>query len=82
MSKICEITKKKPITGNKKSKSNIKTKRWFKVNIINKKIFNYKNNKWIKLKISSYALRLMKKLDLEKIFKKYNYKLIKKNVKK
>ncbi|WGH27132.1 MAG: 50S ribosomal protein L28 [Candidatus Shikimatogenerans bostrichidophilus] len=82
MSKKCDITKKKSITGNKISHSNIKTKRWFKVNIIKKKIYDIENKKWIKLKLSSYALRLIKKMELKKIFKKYNFKLKKKNVKK
>ncbi|MDH3004200.1 MAG: 50S ribosomal protein L28 [Candidatus Shikimatogenerans sp. JK-2022] len=67
MSKICTITKKKPISGYKKSKSNKKTKRWFKLNIFKKRIYNIKNKKWIKIKISISGLRLIKKKGL--IFK-------------
>ncbi|WGH26102.1 MAG: 50S ribosomal protein L28 [Candidatus Shikimatogenerans bostrichidophilus] len=74
MSKICEITKKKSITGNKISHSNVKTKKWFKINIFKKKIYDINKKKWIKLKISNYALRLIKKLGLKKVFKKYNIK--------
>ncbi|MDH3003699.1 MAG: 50S ribosomal protein L28 [Candidatus Shikimatogenerans sp. JK-2022] len=74
MSKICQLTQKKPIKGNKISHSNIKNKRWFKINIINKKIYNKKKNKWIKLKISTYGLRLLKKIEINKLINKYKLK--------
>ncbi|WGH25746.1 MAG: 50S ribosomal protein L28 [Candidatus Shikimatogenerans bostrichidophilus] len=71
MSKICKITNKKPMSGNKVSDSNIKNKRWFKINIFKKKIYDQNKKKWIKLKISSYALRLIKKIGLNNAIKKY-----------
>ncbi|MDH3004417.1 MAG: 50S ribosomal protein L28 [Candidatus Shikimatogenerans sp. JK-2022] len=75
MSNICYITKKKPIRGNKISKSKNKNKRWFKINIIKKKIFDIKKNKWIKFKMSTSALRLIKKNGLIKLItKKYEKK--------
>ncbi|MDH3005058.1 MAG: 50S ribosomal protein L28 [Candidatus Shikimatogenerans sp. JK-2022] len=75
MSKICSITNKKPIKGYKKSDSNRKTKRWFKINIFKKKIYDILNKRWIKIKVSTYGLRLIKKYGL-------NLKFLKNNVKK
>ncbi|WOX79139.1 50S ribosomal protein L28 [Candidatus Shikimatogenerans bostrichidophilus] len=72
MSKICKITNKRPIKGNKISHSNIKTKRWFKINFFNKKFFI--NNKWIKLKLSTSAIRLIKKKGINFIIKLLNIK--------
>lgn len=59
MSNICKITNKKPLRGYKRSNSNIKTKRWFKPNIFIKKLFDYKNNKWLKIKISKKGLKIL-----------------------
>lgn len=61
MSRICQLTGKKPITGNNVSKSNRKTKRWFRPNIHSKRFFVPETGKWITLKISSSALRTIDK---------------------
>ncbi|MDH3004943.1 MAG: 50S ribosomal protein L28 [Candidatus Shikimatogenerans sp. JK-2022] len=65
--KICQISKKKPISGNSISKSNKKNKRWFKINIFNKKIYDVYKKQWIKIKISNYGLRILKKKGLKNI---------------
>ncbi|WGH25008.1 MAG: 50S ribosomal protein L28 [Candidatus Shikimatogenerans bostrichidophilus] len=64
MSNICRFTNKKPLNGYKKSNSNKKTKRWFKINLLKKKIYNISKKKWIKFKISTTGLRLIKKKGL------------------
>lgn len=61
MSRICQLTGKKPITGNNVSKSNRKTKRWFRPNLHTKRFFVPETGKWVKLKISSSALRTIDK---------------------
>lgn len=61
MSKICELTGKKAIVGNKVSHSNVKTKRRFKPNLKVKKFFLAEENKWITLKVSTSALRTINK---------------------
>jgi len=61
MSRVCEITGKKAIVGNKVSHSNTKTKRKFNVNLKVKKFFLPAENKWITLRISTSALRTINK---------------------
>ena len=61
MSRICEITGKKAITGHKVSFSNRKTKRKFNVNLKTKKFFLPEENKWITIRISTSALRTINK---------------------
>ena len=61
MSRVCEITGKKAIVGNKVSHSNTKTKRKFNVNLKVKKFFLPEENKWITLKLSTSALRTINK---------------------
>jgi len=64
MSRVCEITGKKAIVGNKVSHSNTKTKRKFNVNLQVKKFFLPEENKWITLKISTTALRTINKIGI------------------
>ena len=47
MSRVCQITGKKVITGNNVSKSNRKTKRKFYPNLQTKKFFIPEENKWV-----------------------------------
>lgn len=61
MSKICEITGKKVITGNNVSHSNSRTKRTFSPNLQTKKFFIPETEEWITLKVSAHALRTINK---------------------
>jgi large subunit ribosomal protein L28 len=61
MSKICDLTGKKAIVGNKVSHSNAKTKRWFRPNLKEKKFFIPESGEWIRIKVSTSALRTINK---------------------
>jgi large subunit ribosomal protein L28 len=61
MSRICQITGKKPIVGNNVSHSNIKSKRWFYPNIQEKKFFVPEENRWVTLKVSAKGIRIINK---------------------
>ena len=59
MSKVCQITGKKPSVGNNRSHACNATKRRFLPNIIKKKIFDSKTGKMKKMKIAVKALRTL-----------------------
>ncbi|MBE9481704.1 MAG: 50S ribosomal protein L28 [Bacteroidetes bacterium] len=61
MSRICEITGKKVITGNNVSHSHSKTRRKFYPNLQTKKFYIPEENKWITLKVSAAGLRNINK---------------------
>lgn len=61
MSKVCQITGKKPSTGNNRSHACNATKRRFLPNIIKKKVFDPKTGTMKKMKISVNALRTLNK---------------------
>jgi large subunit ribosomal protein L28 len=61
MSRICQITGKKPIVGHHVSHSNIKTKRWFYPNVQKKKFFIPEENRWVTLKVSAKGMRTINK---------------------
>nr|YP_010902853.1 ribosomal protein L28 [Hypnea flava]WCH54907.1 ribosomal protein L28 [Hypnea flava] len=63
MSKICQMTGKKSNNGYTVSHSHTKTKKIQQVNLQNKKIWSYKKKKWIKIKISTKALKSFYRLD-------------------
>ena len=61
MSKVCEITGKKVITGNHVSHSHHKTKRKFQVNLHTKKFYVPEEDKFITLKVSAKGMRIIDK---------------------
>jgi large subunit ribosomal protein L28 len=61
MARVCQVTGKKPITGNKVSHSNIKTKRRFLPNLQTKRYFLAEEDKWVTLKVSTEAIRTINK---------------------
>jgi large subunit ribosomal protein L28 len=69
MARVCQVTGKKPITGNKVSHSNIKTKRRFLPNLQTKRYFLAEEDKWITLKVSSEAIRTINKNGLYPVVK-------------
>lgn len=65
MAKICEITGKKMITGNKVSHSNIKTKRWFYPNLQKKKFYIPEEDKWVTLTVSADGIKTINKKGIQ-----------------
>lgn len=61
MSRVCEVTGKRPRVGNNVSHSNIKTKRKFYPNLQTKRFYIPEEDKWITLKVSTSALRTINK---------------------
>ncbi len=74
MPKVCDLTGKKPITGNHVSHSNRKTKRRFLPNLQTKKFFMPETGEWITLKVSASAIRTISKLGLYSYIKKLEKK--------
>ena len=75
MSRTCQITGKKPLVGNKISKSNIKTKRKQFPNLQTKNIFVPELDRKIKIKLSTSALKTIDKVGFMTYLKKQNLKL-------
>ncbi len=74
MSKICQLTGKRPITGNHVSHSNRKTKRRFLPNLHKKRFYIPELNKWVTLKVSTSAMRTINKLGIYAYLKKLERK--------
>jgi large subunit ribosomal protein L28 len=61
MARVCQVTGKRPVGGNKVSHSNIKTKRRFLPNLQTKRYYLAEEDKWITLKVSTTAIRTINK---------------------
>ena len=61
MSRICQITGKKVITGNNVSHSHSKTRRKFHPNLHTKRFYVPGEDKWITLMVSAAGIRTINK---------------------
>ena len=70
MSRICEVTGKKTVTGNNVSHANNRTKRRFLPNLQNRKFWVESENRWVAMRISGAALRTIDKLGIDTVIAK------------
>lgn len=61
MSRICEVTGKKPLSGNNVSHSKRRTKRKFLPNLQKKRIWDQESGVFITVKLSTSALKTIDK---------------------
>ena len=69
MARVCQVTGKRPITGNSVSHSNIKTKRRFLPNLQTKRFFFAEEDRWVTIKVSADAIRTINKNGLAVVIK-------------
>lgn len=74
MSRVCQLTGKRPVSGNNVSHSNRKTKRRFLPNLHKKRFFIPETDQWVTLKVSSHALRSINKHGIYEYLKKLERK--------
>jgi len=67
MSRVCELTGKKAMTGNNVSFSNKKNKRKFSVKLLRKRFYVAAEDKWLTLRISAAALKTVNKKGIDAI---------------
>lgn len=74
MSRVCQLTGKRTITGNNVSHSNSKTKRKFYPNLQKKTFFIPEENRYVTLKVSTSAIRTITKLGISTYLRKMRKK--------
>jgi large subunit ribosomal protein L28 len=72
MSKVCQLTGKRPLTGNNVSHAHNKTKMRQLPNLRVKRIWIEEENKFVTLRISTSALRTLKKKGYAKMLAELN----------
>lgn len=69
MSRVCELTGKRAMSGNNVSHAMNKTKRRFNVNLFTKRFYLPEEDKWISLKVSAKAIKNINKLGITEVMK-------------
>jgi large subunit ribosomal protein L28 len=67
MARVCQVTGKGPMVGNKVSHANNRTKRRFLPNLQYRRFWLEAEDRWVRLRISNAALRLIDKVGIEKV---------------
>ena len=70
MSRVCQVTGKRPMAGNNVSHAKNRTKRRFLPNLHKKRFWIPSENRWIKLLVSNAGMRTIDKLGIETVLKK------------
>jgi len=69
MSKVCQVTGKRPITGNNVSHSNIKSRRRFLPNLRYHRFWVDSEQRWVRLRVSSKGMRIIDKLGIDSVLR-------------
>ena len=67
MSKVCQVTGKRPLSGHNVSHANNKTKRRFLPNLHNHRFWVESEKRWVKLRVSTKGMRIIDKLGIEAV---------------
>ncbi|HXZ97123.1 MAG TPA: 50S ribosomal protein L28 [Burkholderiales bacterium] len=65
MARVCEITGKTPMLGNRVSHANNKTRRRFFPNLQYRKFWVERDKRWVHLRVTSAALRTIDRKGIE-----------------
>ena len=67
MSKVCQVTGKRPVTGNNVSHAHNKTKRRFLPNLHYKRFWVEGEKRWVRLRISASGMRTIDKKGIDTV---------------
>lgn len=67
MSRVCQVTGKRPMSGNNVSHAHNKTRRRFLPNLHTHKFWVEEENRWVKLRLSTSGMRLIDKLGIVEV---------------
>ncbi|WP_336249786.1 50S ribosomal protein L28 [Stomatohabitans albus] len=67
MAKVCQVTGKKPVSGNNVSFSHKKTKRRFEPNLQNKRYWVPSEQRYVSLRLSTKGMRIIDKRGIESV---------------
>ncbi len=70
MSRVCQVTGKKPMLGNNVSHANNKTRRRFLPNLQYRRLWVESENRWVSLRISQAGLRTIDRKGIDAVLAK------------
>ncbi len=67
MSKVCQVTGKRPVVGNNVSHSHRKTRRRFLPNLHTHRFWSEAENRFVKLRVTAAAMRIIDKKGVDTV---------------
>jgi len=67
MARVCQVTGKRPITGNNVSHANNKTRRRFLPNLHTHRFWLEGEKRWVRLRVTSKAMRIIDKRGIDAV---------------
>lgn len=67
MARVCQVTGKKPLTGNNVSHANNKTKRRFLPNLQNHRFWLENEKRFVRLRVSTAGMRIIDKKGIDTV---------------
>ncbi len=67
MARVCQVTGKKPMTGNNVSHANNKTKRRFMPNLQYRRFWVESEQRWVRMRLTNAALRTIDKVGIDAV---------------
>lgn len=67
MSRVCQVTGKRPVTGNNVSHAKNRTRRRFLPNLHRHRSWVESENRWIRLRISAKGMRIIDKRGIDAV---------------
>jgi len=67
MSRICQVTGKRPVSGNNVSHAHNKTRRRFLPNLQFHRFWVESEQRWVKLRVSTKGLRIIDKVGIDRV---------------
>ena len=67
MSRVCQVTGKRPMVGNNVSHANNKTRRRFLPNLKHHRFWVESENRFVRLRVSTKGIRIIDKVGIDKV---------------
>ena len=67
MSRVCQVTGKRPVTGNNRSHALNATKRRFLPNLHSHRFWVESENRWVRLRLTTAGLRTVDKVGIDAV---------------
>ncbi len=67
MARVCQVTGKRPVSGNNVSHSNRRTRRRFLPNLHRHRFWVESENRWVRLRVSTKGLRIIDKKGIDAV---------------
>jgi large subunit ribosomal protein L28 len=67
MSRVCQVTGKRPVSGNNVSHANNRTRRRFLPNLHSHKFWVESEGRWVKLRLSTKGMRIIDKNGIDAV---------------